>query len=105
MWLDAERTSPYEYYQYWVNVDDRDLQWFLALYTFLPMPEIRETENLKDVDMNIAKSVLAFETTALVHGREDAVKAYRSAASVFGARAIPKHILQSSTNPREEEAG
>jgi len=105
VWLDADRTSPYDYYQYWVNVDDRDLQRFLALYTFLPMPEIRETENLKDADMNMAKSVLAFETTALVHGREEAVKAYRSAASVFGVRSIPRHILQSSTIPREEEAG
>jgi tyrosyl-tRNA synthetase len=105
VWLDAERTSPYEYYQYWVNVDDRDLQRFLALYTFLPMQEITETEKLKDADMNMAKSVLAFETTALVHGQEEAVKAYRSAASVFGARAIPKDILPSSTIPREDAGG
>jgi len=105
VWLDPERTSPYEYYQYWVNVDDRDLQRFLALYTFLPMQEIRETEKLKDADMNMGKSVLAFETTALVHGREEAINAYRSAASVFGARTIPKSILPSSTIPREEAGG
>ncbi len=105
VWLDPERTSPYEYYQYWVNVDDRDLQRFLALYTFLPMQEIRETEKLKDADMNMGKSVLAFETTALVHGREEAIKAYRSAVSVFGARNIPKSILPSSTIPREEAGG
>jgi tyrosyl-tRNA synthetase len=105
VWLDAERTSPYEYYQYWVNVDDRDLQRFLALYTFLPMQEIRETARLKDADLNMAKSVLAFETTALVHGHEEAVKAYRSAASVFGARAIPKNMLPSSPIPREEARG
>ena len=105
VWLDPERTSPYEYYQYWVNVDDRDLTRFLALYTFLPMPEIKAAQSLVDADMNMAKSVLAFETTALVHGREEAVKAYRSAASVFGARAIPKNILPSSTIPREDAGG
>ncbi len=103
VWLDPERTSPYEYYQYWINVDDRDIQRFLALYTFLPMQEIRDTKNLKDAEMNMAKSILAFETTALVHGHDAAVKAFRSAASVFGARVIPKHILMSSTIPREDE--
>jgi tyrosyl-tRNA synthetase len=86
-------------------VDDRDLKRFLALYTFLPMQEIRGTEKLKDADRNMAKSVLAFETTALVHGHEEAVKAYRSAASVFGGRAIPESLLPSSTIPREEKGG
>jgi tyrosyl-tRNA synthetase len=69
------------------------------------MPEIKAAESLKDADMNMAKSVLAFETTALVHGHEEAVKAYRSAASVFGARAIPRDILPSSTIPREDAGG
>ena len=105
VWLDPGRTSPYDYYQYWVNVDDRDLKRFLALYTFLPMQEIRGTEKLKDADRNMAKSVLAFETTALVHGHEEAVKAYRSAASVFGGCAIPESLLPSSTIPREEKGG
>jgi len=102
VWLDANRTSPYEYYQYWINVDDRDIERFLALYTFLPMPEIRAVKTLKDAELNMAKSVLAFETTCLVHGREEAEKAFRSSASMFGVRSIPKNLLPSSTIPRED---
>ncbi|MCG6910270.1 MAG: tyrosine--tRNA ligase [Deltaproteobacteria bacterium] len=102
VWLDAERTTPYDYYQYWINVDDRDIQRFLALYTFLPMDEIRGIRHLKDAELNMAKAVLAFETTSLVHGSEEAVKAHRSAASVFGGRSIPRRILSSSSIPRDD---
>lgn len=97
VWLDSERTSPYEYYQYWINVDDKDVARFLALYTFLPMDEIRDVEKLEGDDLNSAKTVLAFETTQLVHGRQEAIKAYHAAASMFGVRVVSKKILPSSS--------
>ena len=100
VWLDAERTSPYEYYQFWVNTDDRDVVRFLAVFTFLPMEEIRGIESLSGADLNSAKAVLAFEATLLAHGREAAVQSLEAAAGVFGSRVIPGHILPSSTIPR-----
>ena len=60
VWLDPEKTSPYEYYQFWMNTDDRDVERFLSLFTFLPMPEIRQVINLVDGELNQAKNVLAF---------------------------------------------
>jgi tyrosyl-tRNA synthetase len=102
IWLDPERTPPYEYYQYWVNTDDRDVARFLALFTFLPMDEIRALETLEGSELNRAKVVLAFETTLLAHGRDEALKAYQAAASMFGSRTIPSHILPSSSVPRDE---
>jgi len=102
VWLDPARTSPYEYYQYWINTDDRDVERFMALFTFLSMDEIRAIRLLKDADLNNAKSVLAFEATLLAHGIEEANKAYHAAASMFGARIVPKEILPSSTIPRGE---
>lgn len=100
VWLDSERTSSYEYYQYWVNTDDRDVARFLALFTFLPMEEIRRIEMLAGVDLNNAKAVLAFEATLLAHGKQEAIKAYQASVSMFGDREIPAHILPSSTIPR-----
>jgi tyrosyl-tRNA synthetase len=101
VWLDAKRTSPYDYYQYWVNTDDKDAARFLALYTFLPMDEIRVVEGLSGADLNAAKAVLAFEATSMVHGRDEALNAYHAAASMFGARRVPKDLLPSSKIPRE----
>lgn len=103
VWLDSEKTSPYEYYQYWINTDDNDVVRFFALYTFLPMDEIRDVEKLEDDDLNSAKTVLAFETTQLVHGRQEAVKAYNAAASMFGVRIVPERIMPSSTIPRDKD--
>jgi tyrosyl-tRNA synthetase len=100
VWLDSERTSPYDYYQFWVNTDDRDVARFLALFTFLPMQEIRRIESLQGADLNSAKAVLAFEATRLAHGAQEAVKAYQGAVSMFGDREVPVHILPSSTLPR-----
>ena len=102
VWLDSERTSPYEYYQYWINTDDNDIVRFLALYTFLPMNEIRDVEKLKDDDLNSAKTVLAFEATQLLHGRQEAIKAYHAAASMFGIRIVPERIMPKSSIPRDE---
>lgn len=96
VWLDPEKTSPYEYYQYWINTDDRDVERFLALFTFLPIGEIRETGKLKGADLNAAKTILAFEATRVAHGIENAEKAYQSSIQMFGNRTISKAILPAS---------
>jgi tyrosyl-tRNA synthetase len=101
VWLDPARTSPYDYFQYWINTDDKDVSRFLALYTFLPMDEINAAKNLQDAALNAVKAVLAFETTCLVHGKAEALNAYQSAANVFGSRLIAGHILPSSQIPRD----
>ena len=100
IWLDAQRTTPYDYYQYWINTDDRDVVRFLALFTFLPMDEIRAIEGLQGADLNTAKSVLAFEATRLAHGDPEAIRAFEAAGSMFGIREVPKVILPSSSIPR-----
>jgi len=97
VWLDADRTLPYNYYQYWVNTDDRDVARFMALFTFLPMEEIKELEKLSGADLNSAKVVLAFETTRIAHGKEAAVNAYNDAKSQFGTQVVPKDIMPSSS--------
>ncbi len=96
VWLDPERTSPYTYYQFWINTDDRDVARFLALFTFLPMDEVESVENLQGAELNSAKSVLAYEATCLAHGPEEAGKAYQAACEMFGAREVPGSILPSS---------
>jgi tyrosyl-tRNA synthetase len=100
VWLEAEKTSPYDYYQYWINTDDRDVSRFLALFTFLSMDEIRPIEKLSGADLNSAKAILAFEATRLAHGNQEAVNAYKAAASMFGTRKVPAGILPASTIPR-----
>lgn len=101
VWLDPARTSPYDYYQYWINSDDQDVSKFLALFTFLPINEIRKVENLSGSQINMAKSVLAFEATLLAHGRKEALKAHEAAAKMFGSRIIHETLLPSSSIPRE----
>ena len=100
VWLDSERTSPYEYYQYWINADDRDVVRFLALFTFLPMVEIKKIEKLSGADLNSAKTILAFEATLIAHGEKEALEAYHAAQNRFGFRLVPKEILPSSSMPR-----
>ena len=85
VWLDPKRTSPYEYYQYWINTEDDDVQRFLSLFTFLPMNEVRELGKLSGADIRKAKQRLAFETTAIVHGRENAHQAQLAADSLFSS--------------------
>jgi tyrosyl-tRNA synthetase len=105
VWLDADRTTPYEYYQFWVNTDDRDVARFLALFTFLPMAEIETVGELSGEELNCAKAVLAFEATMLAHGREAAVKAYDAAGSMFGFRVVPAGLLPTSAIPRSGKGG
>ncbi|MFH1223793.1 MAG: tyrosine--tRNA ligase, partial [Pseudomonadota bacterium] len=82
VWLDPEKTSPYEYYQYWINVDDRDVKKFFYCYTYMPDDEIEKV--LKTLDIRELKKLLAFETTKILHGEKEAVKAREASAALFG---------------------
>jgi tyrosyl-tRNA synthetase len=84
VWLSAERTSPFDFYQYFVNVDDRDVGRFLKLLTFLPMDDIHRLEALAGAELRAAKQTLAFETTAIVHGKPAAEVAQNAARAAFG---------------------
>lgn len=89
LWLDAAKTSPYDFYQYWRNIDDADVENCLALLTFLPMEEVRRLGALKDAAINEAKARLAYEVTKLVHGEEEAEKAQAAAQALFAPTAGP----------------
>ena len=84
LWLDKDKTSTYDFYQYWRNVDDADVEKCLSLLTFLPMDEVRRLGALEGQEINEAKKVLAYEVTKLVHGQEEADKAKAAAEAVFG---------------------
>ena len=92
LWLDPEKTSPYDFYQYWRNVDDSDVENCLCLLTFLPMDEVRRLAALKDAAINEAKKVLAFEVTKLIHGEEEAIKAQQAAEALFGGGADMSNV-------------
>ncbi len=87
LWLDAAKTSPYEFYQYWRNIDDADVENCLALLTFLPMEEVRRLGALQDAAINEAKARLAYEVTKLVHGEAEAEKAQAAAQALFAPAA------------------
>lgn len=83
LWLDPEKTPPYDFYQYWRNVDDADVEKCLSLLTFLPMEEVRALGALEGSEINKAKEVLAFEVTCLVHGEDEAIKAQEASKALF----------------------
>lgn len=88
IWLDPQRTSPYEYYQFWINTEDPDVERFLALFTFLPMEQVRELGKLEGAEINRAKEVLAFETTRLTHGDTAAQDAQETSRALFGGEGL-----------------
>jgi tyrosyl-tRNA synthetase len=92
LWLDRNKTTPYEFYQYWRNIDDADVEKCLSLLTFLPMDEVRRLGALEGSDINKAKEVLAFEVTKLIHTEEDAVNAQEAARALFGGGADSDNI-------------
>lgn len=100
VWLDPDKTTPYEYYQYWYNSDDRDVARFLAFFTYLPMAEIEPVRAMTGAELNMAKTVLAYETTRITHGEAAAQEALHAAAAAFGGREIPAGLLPSSSVPR-----
>ena len=83
LWLDAEKTSPYEFYQYWRNIEDDSVKTVLCMLTFLPMEEINRLSSLKDEKINEAKKVLAYEITKLIHGENEAKKAEEASNALF----------------------
>lgn len=86
LWLDPTKTSPYEFYQYWRNIEDSSVETVLKMLTFLPMEKIKELVALKDEEINKAKKMAAFEITKLVHGEEEAKKAESSSNALFGGQ-------------------
>jgi len=102
VWLDESATSAYQYYQYWVNVDDADVVRFLKLFTFLPLEEIEAVSALEGSDLNRAKVVLAFEATKITHGEEQALGALKTASGAFGCKGFDGRLLPSSSIPRGE---
>lgn len=105
VWLDPQKTSAYDYYQFWINTDDADVAKFMALFTFLPMHEIEQVKKLEGADMNSAKAILAYEATAIAHGGEGAGNAFDAATSVFGVPKVSKTLCASSGIPRGEVQG
>jgi tyrosyl-tRNA synthetase len=100
VWLDRELTSPYDYYQYWVNVDDADVERFLALFTFMPIEEVRQAKTLAGAELNMAKSVLAFEATKITHGEAEAIAAWQAAVRAFHVKPVDATLFPSCTIPR-----
>ena len=105
VWLDPNKTSPYEFYQYWRNIEDVKVEECLALLTFLPMDEVRRLGALKDAEINYAKEVLAYEITKLVHGEEEAIKAQEASRALFGGGVISEDMPTTSYPASRFEEG
>jgi len=101
VWLDGTLTTPYEYYQYWVNCDDADVERFIKLFTYLPLEEIAVVQTLADARLNMAKTVLAYEATKVTHGADAAKAAWRASVEAFHARPVDADLFPSSDIPRE----
>jgi len=101
LWLDPKKVSPYDFYQYWRNVDDRDVEKCLKLLTFLPMDEIRRLSALEGAEINRAKEVLAFELTKMIHSEEEAKKAQDAARALFKDGADMSSVPQTEIEPKE----
>ena len=92
VWLDPEKTTPYEFYQYWRNIEDAKVEQCLGLLTFLPMDEVRRLGALEGAEINKAKEVLAYEITKIVHGEEEAEKAQQAAREVFAGSGMSENM-------------
>ena len=99
VWLDANKTSPYDFYQYWRNVDDADVMKCIRMLTFLPLEQIDEMATWKDAQLNTAKEILAYELTKMVHGEDEAAAAQEKARAIFGSGStehVPESIISES---------
>ncbi len=105
VWLDPEKTSPYEFYQYWRNVDDADVIKCLKMLTFVPLEEIEKMEKWKGSELNQAKEILAYELTNLVHGEEEAKKAQDASRKIFANGGISGDIPTTTYSKDELDAG
>ena len=108
VWLDPERTSPFNYYQFWRNTEDSEVKKLLALFTALPMDEVNRLGELQPPTINRAKEILAYEATALAHGHDEAIKAYAAAGNEFGfadpGNTIPTSSRIAEASPIQLEA-
>jgi len=104
VWLDSAKTSPYDFYQYWINCDDRDVVRFLLMFTFLSVEEIERLGQLQGSDIRQAKETLAFEATKLCHGEEEAQIAQKTAKSAFSGQAVDEEGLPTTKVSKERVA-
>lgn len=105
VWLDPKKTTPYDFYQYWRNVDDADVEKCLGLLTYLPMDEVRRLGRLEGAEINKAKEVLAYELTKIVHGEEEAQRAQSAARSLFGGAKKDENTPSTTIDKAELEKG
>ncbi len=105
VWLDPAKTSPYEFYQYWRNIEDVKVEECLGLLTFLPMDEVRRLGALKDAEINYAKDILAFEITKIVHGEEEAGKAMDASKALFNGGIKSEDIPTTTYSAEQFAAG
>lgn len=101
VWLDPEKTTPYEFFQYWRNIEDESVSKCLALLTFLPMERVNELSELKDEKINTAKEVLAYELTKIIHGEEEASRALEATKALFSGGAMKGSIPTTEINKSE----
>ena len=102
VWLDPDRTSPYEYYQFWINTEDQDVGRFLALFTFLPMNQIQALSQKQGADLREVKEILALEATAITHGRVEAEKARETSRGLFYGQGLEMDSVPTSFIAREK---
>ena len=105
VWLDAEALSPYDFYQFWINTEDSDVERFLKIYTFLPLDEIERLSRLQGAEIRYAKEVLAYEVTRLTHGQDEADRAREAARSVFGAGEVSEAMPTTAVAASRLEVG
>jgi len=105
VWLDREKTSPYEFFQYWRNIEDASVEKCLALLTFLPMDEVRRLGSLEGSKINEAKEILAYEVTKLVHGEEDAKSSLEAARAIFAKGNVSENAPTTEISSSDLEAG
>ena len=105
VWLDAEKTSPYDFYQYWRNVEDADVLKCIRMLTFLPLDEINKMDSWEGSQLNQAKEILAFELTKMVHGEEEALKAQTAARALFAGGSDDSNMPQTTVDDSDLEDG
>lgn len=105
VWLDENKTSPFDFYQYWRNVDDADVLKCIRMLTFLPLEEIEKMESWQGSELNKAKEILAYELTALVHGEEKATKAQEAARALFSGAADTDNMPTVTLSADDFEGG
>jgi tyrosyl-tRNA synthetase len=105
IWLDPELLTPYEYYQFWINTEDADVERFLAMFTFLPMEQVRQLGRLTGADIREAKEVLAFEATMVLHGETAAVQARDTSRQLFGSGVVTDAVPATEFEAADLQAG